>query len=214
MTGYHTSPWSYRPLTEPVPPRNLLRELTPPQASWRSTQALAARELRYLDARDTVLELETDMRSVTADGRLRLDADVTGPAVRLCFTSRWGALAFTSASWRAVPDLAWRYNVRFLALTLESLRKVDRYGIALRGEQYAGWRIGPPGVQAAAAQLAAIAGMGRDCAGDVSRELSAFHAVYRRAAAVAHPDHGGDIRTWVQLQRARSILADHFGETL
>lgn len=34
----------------------------------------------------------------------------------------------------------WQHNVRSIALGLESLRAVDRYGISKRGEQYAGFR--------------------------------------------------------------------------
>lgn len=34
----------------------------------------------------------------------------------------------------------WRHNVRSIALGLEALRAVDRYGISRRGEQYAGFR--------------------------------------------------------------------------
>jgi hypothetical protein len=34
---------------------------------------------------------------------------------------------------------SWQDNLRAIALGLEALRKVERYGIANRGEQYAGW---------------------------------------------------------------------------
>jgi hypothetical protein len=34
----------------------------------------------------------------------------------------------------------WQHNVRSIALGLEALRAVDRYGISRRGEQYAGYR--------------------------------------------------------------------------
>lgn len=34
----------------------------------------------------------------------------------------------------------WQHNVRSIALGLQSLRAVDRYGISRRGEQYAGFR--------------------------------------------------------------------------
>ncbi len=34
----------------------------------------------------------------------------------------------------------WQHNVRSIALGLEALRAVDRYGISRRGEQYAGFR--------------------------------------------------------------------------
>jgi hypothetical protein len=34
----------------------------------------------------------------------------------------------------------WQHNIRSIALGLEALRAVDRYGISRRGEQYAGFR--------------------------------------------------------------------------
>jgi hypothetical protein len=34
----------------------------------------------------------------------------------------------------------WRHNIRSIALGLEALRAVDRYGISRRGQQYAGFR--------------------------------------------------------------------------
>jgi hypothetical protein len=40
----------------------------------------------------------------------------------------------------------WQHNVRAIALGLEALRKVDRYGITRRGEQYAGWKALPAGI--------------------------------------------------------------------
>lgn len=38
----------------------------------------------------------------------------------------------------------WRHNVRSIALGLEALRAVDRFGISRRGEQYAGFRAALP----------------------------------------------------------------------
>jgi hypothetical protein len=38
----------------------------------------------------------------------------------------------------------WQDNLRAVALGLEALRRVERYGIAQRGEQYAGWRRADP----------------------------------------------------------------------
>lgn len=42
------------------------------------------------------------------------------------------------SSWYGEVD--WQINLRAIALGLEALRKLDRYGITSRGEQYTGWR--------------------------------------------------------------------------
>ena len=73
----------------------------------------------------------------------------------------------------------WQDNVRAIALALEALRKVDRYGITQRGEQYAGWKQLPaPDTGAPSAQRGA--------------ELVREHGSVRAALAATHPDHGGD----------------------
>jgi hypothetical protein len=51
--------------------------------------------------------------------------------------------------------LAERMNARAIALGLEALRKVDRYRITKRGEQYTGWSALPPATPMGAAKMTA-----------------------------------------------------------
>jgi len=104
---------------------------------------------------------------------------------------------------------------------LEALRRVDRYGITRRGEQYAGWKALPPGAGDAIAMPAAMtvdeaARMLVDLAdglpADVShvrRNARIRNTLFRQAAAVHHPDRGGDRAIWDQLQQARDVLEQH-----
>lgn len=174
-------------------------------ATWTATRALLARELRQLKAQHTVLEIDVSEVDVRLDGELRASARPTTPAVRLAFDSKHGPLQYaTDAFW------SWQDNVRAIALGLEALRRVDRYGITKRGEQYAGWKALPSGSGADASHMtreqasAVIAEHSGDAAGDAD-----MATLIRRAKASAHPDrNAGDRTLWDQVEQAIRVLED------
>src|SRR4029077_707905 len=91
-------------------------------------------------------------------------------------------------------------------LGLEALRKVERYGIAKRGEQYTGWKALPPG---SGAEVGVERRMTRRQAeeffarfGNAGEEWS---VMYRRAVAQLHPDVGGDRAEWDAPQEVQAI---------
>jgi len=180
-------------------------------ASWSDTRALLERELQAVDLRGAAaLRLvTTDTAAVRRDGMLRRDARVLHPGVALSFTCRHGALtypcdAFVGSS-RGLAS--WQANVRAIALGLEALRKVDRYGIAGLGEQYDGWRQIGAGTGAAettpfASAAEALAWVQRQCG---EPEAPAKRAM-RLASLKLHPDVGGDRAMWDRLEQARAIL--------
>jgi hypothetical protein len=89
-----------------------------------------------------------------------------------------------------VLDLPDEANVRAIALALEALRKVDRYGVTKRGEQYAGWKALPSPNDAILERGRQII---REHDGDV-----------RRALAATHPDReGGDEEAFKAVSAAR-----------
>jgi hypothetical protein len=98
------------------------------------------------------------------------------------FESRHGPLEYATD---VFDD--WQDNVRAIALGLEALRRVDRYGIAKRGEQYRGWK-----------QLEA-GGPSPARGEDLIRE----HGSVRAALMATHPDHGGDPSDFAAVQAAR-----------
>ena len=83
----------------------------------------------------------------------------------------------------------WEHNVRSIALGLEALRAVDRYGITRRGEQYAGWK-----------QLASGS---PDGSVERGRELIRKHGSVRAALMATHPDQGGAPSDFADVQAAR-----------
>jgi hypothetical protein len=171
------------------------------------------------------------------DGGLRADAKVSHPGVILSFEtkkygpmryftdvfdkgSRWVKGTKNELGWysggrsEAIPG--WQMNARAIALGLEALRKVDRYGITKRGEQYTGWSALPPATPMGAGgmtadQAAQFVAEHSTLAGlplDVDDVLSGAWLTegYRMAAKVLHPDAGGSTEDFQTLQEAKRIL--------
>ena len=106
------------------------------------------------------------------------------PGIEVSFESRHGRLVYATD-----VCVFWEHNVRSIALGLEALRAVDRYGITRRGEQYAGWKQLGQGSNGSSAQLGA--------------DLVAHHGGVREALLATHPDHGGDPEDFAAVQAYR-----------
>lgn len=178
------------------------RTPSPFQATYEDSRNLLARELGHLGAREGTITLVAPAGSVRLDGQLRARTPVAHPGVLASATTRHGALTwatdqFTSASGRGGTH--WHHNLRAIALGLEALRKVDRYGVSASGQQYAGFlaleagtAARPAGGVTATEALARLAEIGGVSALGRTREQ-----VVRLARAAAHPDrHGGDRAPW------------------
>src|SRR5690606_24676973 len=61
-------------------------------------------------------------------------AKAAHPGVILSFDSKVGHLSYPCDTFTS-----WQDNLRAVALALEALRKLDRYGVTKRGEQYRGF---------------------------------------------------------------------------
>lgn len=146
---------------------------------WGRTLTLLTTELGYLGAKNIVFQIAVDERDIRVDGRPRAKARAEHPGVILAFDSKFGPLKYATDTFDR-----WEDNVRALALSLEALRKVDRYGVSTRGEQYTGWRALPAGSD--------------DTHGipDAATAREYLERVYggdvKRALMETHPDRGGD----------------------
>jgi hypothetical protein len=151
------------------------------------TLELLKRELSKLGAHSAVIELALTEREIRLDGWPRAEARPSHPGVVISFESKHGPLRYGTD---AFPH--WQENVRAIALGLEALRKVERYGIGKRGEQYQGWR-----------QL------GDGSEGMSTRDAEALLEGYggeKAALKAAHPDTGGSDEDFAEVQRARQVL--------
>ena len=172
---------------------------------YTQTIDLLERELEMLAVRFAVIQIDLQDRHIRLDGKPRADAPQPAfPGVILAFDSKFGPLKYATDAFDK-----WQDNLRAIALGLEALRKVDRYGITKRGEQYTGWKQLPAGgsvtmtVDVAAEFIAMHSGQ---TAGFVLRGNENFKTAYRAAAVKLHPDKGGSSDDFNRLQEAKDIV--------
>lgn len=136
--------------TRPLSDRTWLRPASQRRRSqfkvtWSAALDLLERELDMIGGRELILEVDVREQDLRLDGMLRANARAVGaPAVVVAFKSTHGPLLYRSdaygeGSWSS-PMEVWQHNVYAVALTLEALRAVDRYGAAASGEHYQGFR--------------------------------------------------------------------------
>lgn len=186
------------------------------KAGWTATLDLLERELKHLAARDIVIQAFVHLSQVRNDGMLRADAKPFQHGVILAFQSKHGPLKYPCDSYDY-----WQDNVRAIALALEALRTVDRYGVTKRAEQYRGWTALPPpeGVISAPGPVAtmtkdeAIRFLAEICEYNAERIAAAIlrnpgdaDVFVRQAAAKTHPDRGGDPEKFKKVMRAKAVL--------
>ncbi len=96
-------------------------------------------ELERAGALRATLELDVRDGDIRADGQLRANSRPFSPRVVVSFehpTAGW--LRYPCDTFSDHLD-----NIRAIALALEALRAVERYGVVRRAEQYAGWKALP-----------------------------------------------------------------------
>ena len=197
------------------------RRSSPFRSMWSSTKHLLARELEHLEATEVVLGLDVLQHQIRNDGKLREGARPATPRVILAFESSLGPLKYWCdrfTGWGGVKD--WQENLRAIALGMEALRKVERYGIAKRGQQYAGFKALPGSgemttTMTALAAAEAIVDWADESFVDpisICDDYEAFRTAYRIAARKVHPDvDSGDPLRFQVLQECRAILDAHHG---
>lgn len=193
-----TITWQYEPLAKP--PVNRWRERSRFKSSWSKTADLLERELLHLDATSCVIQVHAERSQFRLDGMLRADARTNSPAVAVSFRSKGRDLTFPCDTY---DD--WRDNMRAIALALEALRTVDRYGVTSRGEQYTGWAALPSPADHTFTSRAEALGFLRSIIGNLVETLPIVEAV-RKAEVATHPDKGGDVDNFKRVQAARKIL--------
>jgi hypothetical protein len=190
------------------------RKTSPFTASWSKCIRDLDRELDFLAAENVVIEVDVEERHIRIDGMLRADAKATSPAVRLAFDSSEGPLTYATdvferPSWRREGMREdWQHNLYAIVLGLEALRRVDRYGITQRGEQYQGFK------QLGAGRAMPSSHMTSDEAAHTIRKYADHHggdvdlaALLKRARFATHPDrHAGDRTAWDQVEEAAKVL--------
>lgn len=202
--------YEVRPLghwTDPVTdPR---RGATAFRATWADTLKLLERETEHLGATTVVIQVDADETDIRRDGMLRARARVGHPGVVVSFQSAHGPLRYATdtyedASW-STSLTGWQANVRAVALALEALRAVDRYGVTRRGEQYQGWAALPAGPAPAFGSADEAHRWMREQA-DLGTGADPVR-LYRHLARRMHPDAGGNPADWERLTAAHELVS-------
>ncbi len=191
--------------------------------TWRQTLSLLDRELVTLGAEVVVIQAGFSEDQIRLDGYPRASANTSHPGVILSFDSKHGPLRYVcdtfdstrawisarqrgteSGGYRDMPG--YQANIRAIALGLEALRKVDRYGITKNGEQYSGWKqlTAGSGLTTVASARKLIRVWAERNGEDVSG--LDFDLVLKKAMQNAHPDHGGSDDAFHAIMDARKLL--------
>lgn len=198
-------PWN-RPITDARASSGRFR------ATWDDTLKFLLREIDHLEPVGAIaVRLDVEAGDVRRDGMLRARARVGFPGVVVSFTSDvHGPLSYATDAYeqRWSGDLAgWQANLRAIALSLEALRAVDRYGVTRSGEQYVGWRAIESATGDAAAFRSADEAL-RWMQTEADAVGASGRTAYRWLARRRHPDVGGDPAAWARLDAARHLVED------
>lgn len=196
-----------RPIGTWTRPETRSRQRSQFSAHWSATLELLDREIFHLGHGrrhpDSVLQIALRDQDFRIDGMPRANSVPSHPGVILNIESTKGPLSFPCDKFTR-----WQDNLRAIALSLEALRKVDRYGTTPGNEQYQGWRAieatpanGFPTAAEALAFLANTAAWHRPPA------PAEAAVIYRRARAEAHPDRNSGVRAlWDRVEAAADLL--------
>lgn len=176
--------------------------------TWSMTQYQLRAEVEKLDPRydEFVMLVDVDERGIRNDGQLRADARPTSPIVGITVDSATkGDLLFVCGAFHD-----WQANVRAIALGLESLRRVERYGIVQSDEQYRGFKAIGSGIAMPPATMTkdeAERILLKYAVGPVlDSKFINWEVLYRRGAKELHPDAGGDPDAFRILTLARDLV--------
>lgn len=201
----------FRPLEKWSEKTKLTYKRSPFGSVYAKTLNLLERELAKIYATDVVIEAGFTEQDIRNDGWPRSGARPRHPGVILYFRTPNGAMRFPCGTYGNFEN-----NVRAIALTLEALRTIDRYGVTMGHEQYTGFKqIAGPGTDKTRELLDAAEVIslytGRCLTPfDVANDEESFHDAYRIAAKNCHPDVVHSNEKWLVLQSAKSVMDEHF----
>lgn len=201
------------------------------KATYTKSMELLRAELRRLGARQVSIAMDIGVGDLRRDGQMRADVRPATSRVLLTLERRidgaWRQLRFPCWSY-----LSWMENLHAIALTLEALRSIDRYGATEKDQQWKGFAAlgsgedGPRAVNTQALALspersarilveahptmgASAGGMGIEVLAKAMLDRSASAGMMKLAQESrmhAHPDKGGSDGLFATVNAAFEIL--------
>lgn len=159
------------------------------------------RELREVGAKDAELLVAIPAEKFRQDGKPYANVTAAHPGVILSFEiPKVGRVSYPCDAF-----LDWESNLRAVTLALESLRRVNRYGVVKHGEQYRGFlaleaTAAPAGFSTTQDALQFLSSLGD------GSPLSDPRILLRDAQRVTHPDLGGDAAIFQRVSLAEAKL--------
>lgn len=177
------------------------------QSTLGKTSGRLSFELEKIGATNPRLRVAVERFQITVDGsRLKAGQQPWHPGVVLVFDTKQGEQVYPADQY-----LRWQANLHAIALTLEALRALDRWGVT-HGQQYRGFLAIEPPRAASALPFTDYAGA-RDWllklpAVQSMPASSSARDIVRAAQRSTHPDLGGD----PDLFRIVNAAADYLRE--
>jgi hypothetical protein len=174
------------------------------KVSYGQTLNLLESELDKLNAKNIVIQVDLPESKIRNDGLPYSTANPVFQGVILAFDSKFGPLKYFTDTFNK-----WQNNLRAIALGLEALRKVDRYGITKRGEQYTGWKQLPAAGESFFSESTAanfISTHSGYSVSEITNDKGLLRKAYYKAALKLHPDKGGTQALFDTLNKAKKIL--------
>lgn len=163
------------------------------KAKWSQTLDLLERELNNLRAKEVIIEGYFEFAQIRNDGWPKSIARPSRPGVVLSFETKRGRIVMPCDTFNH-----WESNLRAIALTLEHLRAVERYGVTTeQQEQYTGWLKLPASssvdeLTEHAKTLCEFAERNGDAMSRLLQDQVLFETIWKEAARKTHPDTGGN----------------------
>lgn len=209
-----------RPVTKWPGKENINPKWSPFRVGYKQTLQLLESELEKIDAvmSSLVIEMWVDHRDIRQDGQLRANARVQKPGIIFAFTRKTnkrydvsrGGYVYTpqQLSYPCDAFTDWKDNLRAIALSLEALRKVERYGVFKYDEIVS--RLALPSAEGSVSTKDSAAAFVAKHSGVEAKEIlfspTALSTAFRKAAQILHPDNGGNNDEFIKLQEARKVL--------
>ncbi|SRR5581483_3238751 len=195
--------YSFRPIQKWPGEQHKVRKASRFQATYGQTLNLLEKELKHLGAFRVVFQVALTEDQIRHDGRPKSTARATHPGVIVSFESnRIGPHSFPCDTYKT-----WEDNLRAIALSLQALRTVDRYGVTKRGEQYTGWKALPESSnssETAAKLLSHLSGISIE---GILKDESLRDRAYKIAASKTHPDlHPDKQEVFIKVNEAVTLL--------
>jgi hypothetical protein len=183
--------------------------------TWSRIERELSRELAHLGAKDVVIALDMPKpQSWNMQGAPRADARAQSPAAIVSFTRRDGnRLTFPCDTYAD-----WQTNIYAIAMSLEKLRAVDRYGVTQGDQQYVGFRALPPGGSTSTPAMtedeaAQLLGEFSDLPAHVIlAEPSVARVAIRAAKGRSHPDADGEPGDFERVTAAAILILRLHGD--